>query len=193
VEVVITQGHDHVLTVPVGFGPLVLRIALLTVVPMIAGFTMLRGFVPEAGRAATASVAAAAAGAIVLELMLATGLDLPPQVVVLLLALAAVPPILLVKDKAATPVARAAPWVTSAVAIAALMMFGRAWLTTTDRLTALHTAVVLALTAVSWFTLCLPGRQTRLIWLLLWAEVAVLAMAMLAGAAHAIVLRPVTP
>jgi hypothetical protein len=195
--VIIAQGHDHVLTLPVSIGPLILRVALLATVPAIAAFTMLRGFVPEPRRTATAMVAVSAAAAILLELMLAADLDLPAQGVVLLLALAAAPPALLLTKDERTPIAgisrKAAPWIVAALAVAALVMFGRAWLADTVRPAALHAAVVLALTGLSWFTLCQPRRPIRAVWLLLWVEATVLAMAMLAGTAHAIVLQPLEP
>ncbi|MBE1461921.1 DUF6239 family natural product biosynthesis protein [Kibdelosporangium phytohabitans] len=188
------QGHDHVLTVPVSIGPLILRVALLTAVPAIAGFAVLRGFVPETGRAATAMVAASAVGAIVLELMLSAGLALPPQLVVLLLALSSAPLwLVLSRDERKAKVVAfgraCAPWIVVAAAVAAFVAFGRAWPVRPPSEPLMHTAIVFALTGLSWFTVCRPaGAGPARVALRVVATA--LALAALAGTAYAITARP---
>ncbi|ONI90350.1 hypothetical protein ALI144C_03115 [Actinosynnema sp. ALI-1.44] len=182
------------LTVPVSIGPLILRVALLAAVPAIAGFAVLRGFVPEPGRAATATIAASAVGAIVLELMLSAGLALPPQVVVLLLALAAAPLWLILgrDERKARVVAfgrMAAPWIVTAAAVTAFVAFGRAWPPREASESLLHTAIVFALTGLSWFTVCRPTGP-GLASVALRVVATTLALAVLAGTAYAITVRP---
>jgi uncharacterized protein DUF6239 len=152
-------GHSHVLSVGVSIGPLVLRVALLAAVPAVAGFALLRGFLPEPGRGTTMAVAGIAAGAVVRELMLAGGLDLPEQVVPLILAALAIPLYLIktANPRRAKVIRMIAPWILGLSGILALVMFGRAWLgsgapATVARL--LHTGVVLALTGLAAFVVC---------------------------------------
>nr|CTQ88618.1 hypothetical protein [Kibdelosporangium sp. MJ126-NF4] len=193
----IAQGHDHVLTVPVSIGPLVLRIALLAAVAAIAGFAVLRGFVPESSRAATALVAASAVGAVVLELMLSAGLALPSQVVVLLLGFSGVPLWLILTgdERVARFVAwgqTAAPWVVAAMAAAAFVTCGWALLSGSLPPAVLHTAIVFALTGLSWFTLCRPAT-TGTAWVAVRVVASVLAMAAMVGTAYTNATRPPEP
>jgi hypothetical protein len=187
--------HDHVVTAPVSIGPLILRIALLAAVPAIAAFAVLRAFLPEPTRTGAALVAGAAAGTVMLELMLSDGLDIPPQAVVLVLAGLAVPLFLILSrdERFTTAIARArtfAPWVVSVAAALAFVEFARVWLDN-GKPALLHTAVVLALVGLSWFTVCRPRHRAARI--LIRIEAGVLATAVLAGSAQAMVLRPPSP
>ncbi|WP_158885700.1 DUF6239 family natural product biosynthesis protein [Amycolatopsis anabasis] len=174
-------GHDHVLSVPVSIGPLVLRIALLSAVPVVAGFAIMRVFQLESSRATKFGVAAVAGIAVVLELLLAGGLDLPEQAVVPLLAALAGPLYLLRSQDPRFRVAvgrtrRAAPWVVSVTAVAAAVEFGRAWFGGRESNAALlHTGIVLALVALSWFVLCQP--RSRAVRVLVRGQAVVLAVA----------------
>jgi Family of unknown function (DUF6239) len=195
VLLIAAQTHDHTLSVPVVVGPVALRVVLLGAVPLVAGFGMLRAFLPEPDRRTLGLVAATAGGLAVLELLLADALDLPTQVVPLLLAVAAVPLFMVRSDNPRLArVRRFAPWMLSLLGGLALIEFARAWLSAArPEATAvlLHTGVVLALTALCWFIACRPdGRVMRLVVSL---EAAVIAMALMAGAAHATVLRPPYP
>jgi hypothetical protein len=193
--VLLAQGHDHVLSVGVSIGPMVLRIALLAAIPAVAGFALLRGFLAEPGRRATFAVAAAAAGAAVVELMLSGGLNLPVRVVPLLLVALAVPLFLILSTDARFTQAigrarRFAPWVFGAAAVLALTEFARSWLDEASpaaAATGLHTGVVLGLVALAWFAVARP--RGRLVTTGVRAAAAVLAMLLVAGAAQAVVLR----
>lgn len=186
-------GHGHVLDVGVSIGPLVLRVALLAVVPAVAGFALLRGFLAEPGRRVPAAVIACACGAAVLELMLSGGLNLSERWVPLLLALLVLPLYLaLSRDPRFTPAVgaarRFAPWVFWPVAVLAVDQFARAWLAgvAPARMeTLLHTGVVLALVALAWFAVV---RTRSLLWTVgVRLGAAALAMALIAGAAQATV------
>lgn len=187
------DGHGHVLEVDVSIGPLVLRMALLAVIPVVAGFALLRGFLPEPGRLALAAVVACAGGAVVLELMLSGGLNVPERVVPLLLALLAAPLYLaLSRDPRFAPVVdrvrRGAPWVFWPMGVLAAGQFARAWLAgaTEDTGTLLHTGVVFALVAMAWFVVARPLRPAAGVGVQLGAVA--LAMALIAGAGQAMVL-----
>lgn len=191
-------GHNHVLTVGVNIGPLVLRIALLVAIPVVAGFALLRGFLAEPDRRGIAAVVACAGGAVVLELMLSGGLNLPVRVVPLLLALLAASLYLaLSRDPRYAPavgwVRRCAPWVFWPLGILAAVQFARAWLggETARNETLLHTGVVLALVAVAWFAVSRPRRAGAGIGVQLGAVA--LALALIAGAGQAMVLRGAEP
>ncbi len=191
----LAQGHDHVLSVGVSIGPMVLRIALLAAVPAVAGFALLRGFLTEPGRRATVVVLATAAGAAVVELLLSGGLNLPVRVVPLLLAALAAPLFLILSKDArfASAVARVrrfAPWVFGAAAVLALTEFARSWLgpdSPAGTATGLHTGVVLALVALAWFAVARP--RGRFVTAGVRVAAALLAVMLVAGAAQAVVLR----
>ncbi|MFI7677468.1 DUF6239 family natural product biosynthesis protein [Actinophytocola sp. NPDC049390] len=190
-------GHDHVLTVGVSIGPLVLRIALLAAVPVVAGFALLRGFLAEPDRRALAAVIGFAGGAAVLELLLSGGLNLSQRLVPVLLGLLAVPLYLVLSrdPRFARAVGRArrfAPWVFWPAAAFAGEQFVLAWLAgADDTATALHTGVVLALVALAWFAVAAPRRAASTLGVRLGA--ALLAAALIAGAGQATVLRPAEP
>jgi hypothetical protein len=189
-------GHGHDLSLPVTIGPIALRIVLLSVVPAVAGFALMRAFLPEPGRGTVALVTAGAAVTVLLELMLADGLDIPSQTAVLVLAALAVPVLLAASRDPRAVSARAharrfAPWVLSVTAGLAMVEFGRAWLGRGEpgaMAVPLHTGLVLAFVGLSWFALGLP--RSRMARVIVQVEAAVLAAAVVAGAAHATVLRP---
>lgn len=195
VAVVAAQGdHGHGISVPVTIGPLALRVVLLSAVPAVAGFAMMRAFLPEPTRITIAFVTASAAITVLLELMLADGLDMPTQLAVLVLAVLAVPLILAFsRDPRAVSVTdrarRFAPWVLSLAATFAFVEFARAWLGDWEpggSAIKLHTGLIVALAGLSWFALGLPrSRVTRVV---VQVEAALLAGAVVAGAAHATVL-----
>ncbi|WP_460405349.1 DUF6239 family natural product biosynthesis protein [Actinophytocola sediminis] len=191
---IVAQGHSHQLELGVTMGPLVLRVAVLAAVPVVAGFALLRGFLTEPGRLPTAIVVAVAGGVGALELLLAGGLTLPQQTVPLLLAALGAPLYLaLSRDrKAARSVDRArrlAPWVFWPVAALAVTQFWLAMFADASRertAVGLHTAVLLALVALSWFAVARPRRGVRA----LRAGAALVAVGLIAGTAQATVLRP---
>jgi hypothetical protein len=191
----IAQGHEHTLTVGINIGPLVLRVALLAAVPVVAAFAMLRSFLPAPSRTTNALVAGTAAVTVLLALMLAGGSDIPGQAVVLVLAALAGPLFLILsRDKRfVTTVGRVrmlAPWVLSVATGLAGVEFARGWLGNWERdalAVILYTGVVLALVGLSWFTVCGPRRRSSR--LLVQIEAAVLAIAVMGGAAQATVLR----
>ena len=182
--------HNHVLDLGVHIGPLVLRVALLAAVPLVAGFALLRGFLPEPGRFTKTAVAIAAATAVFLELMLAGGWDLPTQVVPLLLAsLAASLYLVRARDPRAEPFRRLAPILFGLIGTLAAIELARAWFGgDTDAASAvlMHTGVVLALTSLTWFLVTRPGLATRI-------AAAVLAVVLMGSAAQAIVWRAPYP
>jgi hypothetical protein len=132
---------------------------------------------------------------VILTLMLAGGIDIPAQAVVLVLAALAGPLFLILsRDKRFDPAIRRirvlAPWMLSAAAAFALVEFGRAWLGdwAPDALAVvLYTGVMLALVGLSWFTVCEPRR--RLVRVLVRIQAVVLAIALIGGTAQATVLR----
>jgi hypothetical protein len=192
-------GHGHVLTVGVSIGPLVLRVALLAAIPVVAGYALLRGFLTEPDRRALAAVIGSAGGAAVLELLLSGGLNLSQRLVPVLLLLLAVPLYLVLSHdprfaRAVGQARRFAPWVFWPAAALAGEQFVRAWFAGGDAAgtaTELHTGVVFALVALAWFFVAAPRRGLGTLGVRLGA--AVLATALIAGAAQATVLRPAEP
>lgn len=192
-------GHSHGLSLGISIGPLVLRVALLTAIPVVAGFALLRGFLGEPDRRTAVTVVGTAGGAAVLVLLLSGGLDLPAQLVPLLLAALTVPLYLILStDPRFTPAVdrlrRSAPWVFGLIAAVALVMFGRAWLDAAGpagTAVTLHTGAVLALVGLAWFTVARP--RTRGVAIGLRIGAAMLGMLLLAGTAQAIVLRQEEP
>lgn len=157
--------HDHTIDVPVVIGPLLLRLLVLTAVPAVAGFAVMRGFLPAPTRPTAAFVAISAAVAVVLELMLAGGFTLPRQVAVLALAAVAAPVALVLSRspavaKALPRATRAVPWVLAAAAAAAMVEFAQALLgDPSARAVTLHSGTIVALAGLSWMTLGLPGSR----------------------------------
>jgi uncharacterized protein DUF6239 len=187
--------HGHLLTVGISIGPLILRVVLLAALPMVAGFALLRGFLPEPDRITATMVASVAAGAVSLELMLAGGLDLPAQVVPLILA-ALAGPLYVIRSRNArfAPAVRLmrliAPWILGLAGVIAIVEFARAWLGGGSPETVgvlLHTGVILALVALAWFIVC--GPRTRLMTGIVRVLAAILATAVIAGGAQAIAPR----
>lgn len=156
-------GHHHDVTFAVTVGTLPLRVLLVAGVFAIAGYTLLRPFLGTPGRAGTGAVAYTAAGCGVLTLLLTAGLDLPRQAALLVLAALAVP-VLAVRRNAprwTTATRRLAPWVLVLAAAGSAAELARAWLgggRAGGALVLLHTALALALVALSWSALCRPGH-----------------------------------
>jgi hypothetical protein len=186
--------HDHTLSLPVNVGPLVLRLGLLVAVPTVTGFAMLRGFLAEPGRTLALFVTGCSAAAVMLEFMVAGGMDFPNQLVLLvLIGLAAPMYLILSKDPRFETfrgvLRRMAPWVLTVAAVLACVEFTRALARFGDAGTVavvLPTGVVIALVGLSWFTVC--GTGNRVAAVLLRIEAAVLANAVLAGSAYALML-----
>ncbi|ONI89785.1 hypothetical protein ALI22I_15010 [Saccharothrix sp. ALI-22-I] len=176
-------GHDHVVTVPFNIGPLLLRVAVLVAVCTVTAFGMVRAFLPQYGRREAALVAGTASAAILLELMLATRVSLPSQVVVLLLFATAMPVwLILARDNVTLVRLRnSAPWVASVTAVAALGVFAHA--SFTSSVTTSQTGVLAALAGLSWFAACrAPNIVSRVL-------VGLLAVAALGATAHLTVSR----
>lgn len=186
-------GHDHVLSVGVSIGPLVLRIALLAAVPVVVGFALLRGFLTEPDRRGLAAVVSCACVAVVVELLLSGGLTLSQRLVPLLLLLLAVPLYLALSHDprfapAVTRARRLAPWVFWPAAVLAAEQLARAWFTGAGPvITPLHTGVVLALVALAWFAVSRTRRTTTTVGVRLGAVV--LAIVLIPSAAQAMVLQ----
>lgn len=190
---VLAQGHDHVLTVPVSVGPTALRVALLFAVPAVAAFGLLRPFVPDPGRRTSAVVTAASALSVLLVLLLAGGVDLPSQAVVLVLAALACPLAAAVGTNVArlrALVALAGPWVLLTTTVLGAAEVVRGWLAdgAANQLAVVHyTGAVLALVGLSWSAVCLPGGRPMKS--LVHGAGAVSALAALVGATWATLLR----
>ncbi len=187
------QGHDHVLSVPISTGPMVLRVALLTAVPAVAAFAVLRPFVPAPSRRTSAVVTAASALAVILVLMLAGGIDIPAQAVVLVLAALACPLVAVFGehvDRLRSLVVRTGPWILLATTVLAVVKVARGWLvdgTAGQLAVVLYTGAVLALVGLSWSAVCQPkGRPMKS---LVHGAAVVSALVALVGATQATLLR----
>lgn len=184
-------AHDHIPDLGFGIGPVVLRVALLAVVPVVAGFTLLRGFLPAPSRTTATWVVGMAGGVAVLELLLAGGLSLPPQLVPLMLA-ALAGALYAVRStdprfaRLRTMLRLASPWLVGLAGVAAMVQFVRGWLA--GDAVPLHTGVMLAMVALAWSLVCAPGRRFgRMVER---ATVVVVAVALVGSTAQAMVLRP---
>ncbi|MGX7828613.1 DUF6239 family natural product biosynthesis protein [Actinokineospora sp. 24-640] len=160
----LAQGHGHTLEVPISIGPLVLKLAVLTALPAVAGYALMRGFLDAPGKGTAAFVAVSAAVAVSMELLLATGFALPPIAAVLALAAVTAPVYLAFADRQPPPLLRrAAPGVLLATAAVAGWVFARAWLSTppgAERTVILHTGMIIAFAGLGWLTLTLPENRT---------------------------------
>lgn len=191
-------GHAH-LDLGDGIGSLLLRVVLLAAVAAVSAFALLRGFLGEPTRFARVAVTVLASSAATMQLLVSGGLNLPDQVVPLLLAALAAPIYLVLsRDERFAPAVgfgrRAAPLVFAAVAVLALVQLALAWLTGAGDVrtsVVLHTGVLLGLVALVWFAVAAPrGRWASAA---LRVGAALLAMAMLAGTAQAVTLRRPEP
>lgn len=194
--VVAVGEHGGHLNLGFSIGSLALRVILLAAVLAVAAFALLRGFLGRPGRFTTIAVTVAAVAAAAMELLLSGGLNLPDQVVPLLLLALALPLYLILSrdERFAAAVGfgrRSAPLVFAVVAVLAAVQFGRAVLFAAGAVTALHTGVFLGLVALVWFAVADPlGRG---ITMGMRVGAAVLGVALLAGAAQAITARPPDP
>ena len=154
-DVAAAGPHDHLVTFSVTTGSLWLRVLLVVGALTVAAFGQLWPFFAEQSRATVLSVTAAAAGAGLVQLLLADGLDVPSQAAVPLLA-GLVLPIVAIRARVPRLAAHArwiAPWVLVSAA-AAGTEFASAWLGSDAQDRALHTGLVIALVGLSWLTLC---------------------------------------
>ncbi|SDG50444.1 hypothetical protein SAMN05216553_108385 [Lentzea fradiae] len=142
--------HDHVSTVPVLAGPVLLYLMLYLSVPAVAGFAIMRIITPPPHRKDALLVTGASTTAFLVAMLLVPEIGLPQQVLVLLLATGIAPfalwwrtPHLLIR------VTWAAPWLVAAATATAVL---RAPYDLPGSFTA-------ALTAVSWLTLCAPRSR----------------------------------
>jgi hypothetical protein len=191
-------GHGH-LELGFSVGPLALRVVLLAAVPVVAAFAVLRGFLGEPSRSATVAVAMSAATAAAMVLLLSGGLNLPEQVIPLLLGALVLPMYLVMSrdERFAAAVAlgrRLAPLVFGVVAVLAVVQFALAALADAGRertAVLLHTGVLLGLVALVWFAIALP--RGRGVTVGLRVSAAVLGVGLLAGTAQAVVMRAPDP
>jgi hypothetical protein len=191
-----TVGEHGHLDIGFSIGTLILRVLLLAAVPVVACFAVLRGFLGEPSRRTTVAVVLAAATAATMELLLSGQVNLPDQVIPLLLAALALPVYLVLSrdERFARPVAlgrRFAPVVFAVAASLAAVQFVLALNAGESTSTFLHTGVLLGLVALVWFAVARPRGLAVTIGLRVGA--AVLGVALLAGAAQAITLRPPDP
>ncbi|GAA3463679.1 DUF6239 family natural product biosynthesis protein [Saccharothrix longispora] len=192
-------GHDHVLSVGVSIGPLLLRVALLAAVSFVVGFGLARGFLAEPDRRSVAAVVACAGGAAVMVLLLSGGLNMSERLVPLLVLLLIAPLYLVLSrdPRFAPAVGRArrfAPWVFWPVALLAADQFARAWLSGTGperTATLLHTGSAFALVAMSWFAVSRPRRTAGAVGARIGA--AALSMVLIWGAAQTMLLHSAGP
>lgn len=182
-------GHDHLVSVGVVIGPLILRVAVLTAMSVVAGYALLRPFLADPGpRTSVCGVGAAAVG-VSFELLLSGGLVVPEQLVPLLLAGVALPLYLLLStDPRFTRLVdlgrSAAPWIFVGMTTISAVVLYRAWVAAMSpnaMAATLHTGVVLALVTLAWFMLVPPGAATRMLG-------AVVASALVPATAQAVML-----
>jgi uncharacterized protein DUF6239 len=189
-------GHDHELSIPVHIGPLALRILLLFAIPAVAGFALLRPFLPQPDRTAEVLVCVSAPVAVLLELMLAGSLRIPAQTVPLLLASLAGPLFATLsrdprRSGTVNRADQAAPWILTLTASLAFVVFAGVWLggsTGAEQSGRLHTGMVLAISGLAWLTRCRPRSRPGRV--LVHSEAALLAGAVMASWARAMILVP---
>lgn len=193
------MGHGAHLDFGSGIGSMFLRIIVLGALPVVVGFVLLRGFLGEPSRRTTAWVIGAAAAVVGMELLLSGGLNLPEQVVPLLLAVLALPMYLILSrdERFARPVGLIrglAPLVFGLLAVFAVLQLGAAWFAgagTGRTATLLHTGVLLGMVALVWFAAARPrGRRATVATRV---SAALVATALLGASAQAILLRPADP
>jgi len=193
------MGHGAHLDFGSGIGSMFLRIIVLGALPVVVGFVLLRGFLGEPSRRTTAWVIGAAAAVVGMELLLSGGLNLPEQVVPLLLAALALPMYLILSrdERFVRPVGLLrglAPLVFVTLAVFAVLQLGAGWFAGAgpDRTaTLLHTGVLLGVVALVWFAADRPrGRAATVVTRV---SAALVAMALLGASAQAILLRPSDP
>jgi uncharacterized protein DUF6239 len=189
-------GHHHELNIPVHIGPLALRILLLLAIPAVAGFALLRPFLPRPDRTAEMLVCVGGATAVLLELMLAKGIDIPAQTVpLLLISLAGSLFAAMSRDpRRAGAVHRAdqvAPWMLVLIGSLAFAVYASVWLGSTptaEQYGRLHTGIMLGVTGLAWLPRC--RLRTRLGTALIQGGAAVLATGVVASLARVMILVP---
>lgn len=154
------QLHGHELDVGVFLGTTSLRVLLLGVVSLVAGYVLLRPFLADYG-ARPRWISAAAGAGILLSLLLATGTTMPRQALALLVVGAVVPIYATWRESAPAGLPRAAPFVLAAAGVGAAALFVRGLLDGAgpEAVPALYDGLVLALLGLSWYPLC--GHRSR--------------------------------
>lgn len=176
--------HDHDLDLGVSVGPLGLRVLMLGVVIVVAGFALLRPFLAGQLDENPRWVTATAASGVLAALMLSTGPTVPRQVVVLMLAAAAVPVYVSYRPSAPAMLRRVAPFVLAAAGAGAAVLFSRGLLAGAGQSAAglLYDGLLLTLVGLSWLVLC--RYRTRLAGVLSATGGWLLATAAVAGSGH---------
>lgn len=162
-------GHDHLVSVGVVIGPLILRVTVLAAMSVVAGYVLLRPFLADPDPRTSACGVGAAAVGVSFELLLSGGLALPEQLVPLLLAGVTLPLYLLLStDPRFTRLVglgrSVAPWVFVGMTTISAVVLYRAWVVVMSpnaMAATLHTGVVLTLVTLAWLMLAPPGVATR--------------------------------
>jgi hypothetical protein len=162
-------GHDHLVSVGIVIGPLILRVTVLVAMSVVAGHVLLRPFLADPGPRTTAYGIGAAAVAVSFELLLSGGFVLPEPVIPLLLAGVALPLyFLLSTDPRFTRLVdrgrAVAPWVFIGMTAVSAVVLYRAWfvaLPPKAMAATLHTGVVLTLVTLAWFMVTPHRVMTR--------------------------------
>lgn len=180
--------HEHSLDLGISVGSLGLRVLMLGVVIAVAGYALLRPFVAGQVEVDPRWVTGAAASGVLVALLLSTGTTVPRQVVVLMLAAAAVPVYVTVRPDSPDWLRRAAPFVLAAAGLGAAVLFVRGLMDGAGQAASggLNDGLLLALVGLSWLVLCRPSNRLTGVggWLLASAAVlgaGHLAMLALAG------------
>lgn len=168
--------HGHQLDLGVSFGSLGLRVVLLGVVIAVAGYALLRPFLAEQLDVSPRWVTAAAGSGVLVAMLLSTGTSVPRQVVVLMLAAAAVPVYVAYRPSAPEVLRRAAPVMVALAGVGAAVLFARGLLDGAGpgAVPVLYDGLLLALVGLSWLVLCRPSARLTSVggWLLATAAVA---------------------
>jgi hypothetical protein len=182
-------GHDHLLSVGVVIGPLILRVTVLAAMLVVAGYVLLRPFLTEPGQRTSVCGVGAAAVAVSFELLLSGGLGLPEQLVPLLLAGVALPLYLLLStdprfSRLVGLGRSSAPWLFVGMATVSAVVLCQAWFADMPPravATTLHTGVVLTMVTLAWSAVAPCRVVVRVLG-------AVLASALVLATAQAVVL-----
>jgi hypothetical protein len=171
----LAQLHDHGLDIGVSIGSLGLRVVMLGVVLAVAGFALLRPFLAGQLDVRPHWVTTAAGAGVLVVLLLGIGTTMPSQLLVLLIAAAAVP-VFATYRQVPRVVQRAAPGVLALAGLGAAVWFARSLAGAGPA--GLSDGLLLALIGLSWLVLCrFRSRSAGLVsaaggWLLASAAVA---------------------
>lgn len=192
----VVAQHDHLITFSGTTGTLWLQVAFLGSVLVVVAFVLLKPFADVSGDRVRVAVTATAAAAGYLTLLLADGIDLSKQVILLLLIGLSAPVLFTTlhgrwPGRVVRSLHRAAPLVLLVAAAGCGTEFARAWIPgftvrEVEVGVLLHTGLAVGLVGLSWVALCRPkphivGLGTHILgW--------VLANAVLGGLTHAALL-----